>query len=296
MKLSPIYELSADDRALYQTLWPEVVEAFDKKAWRPPLDDHEVMANIGDLPHKFTDKLAVLRMIDPETCGAFDPLEVQSDVTRFEHGVVVKPRYNAGGLGRYVYWLKPGKTPPYGEHVEMMWQAYWKGMHISVDMILINGEIEFAVWAQGLPHPVNTGRFLAWSVYRHGEAPFHEPWLWDLIQDRVCHRLGLRGYNGMLNVELILPVAGAPRADVVEVHFRPSIEFGPAYGPEFRRLALRAAMEGERPSELHLEFNPITGGSVLPVPWERPEIVVSRHQLDDSPGSWRHGLEYEFPA
>ena len=248
-----------------RAVWPEAVERIDAGLPIPPMDDEDVAAHLGDLPDWFMDKYEVLVRVSPEG--------LVSKHARPGHGVV-KPRFNPSGLGMGARFVRGVADVPEG----YFWQRRFYGRHLSYDFAILRGTPQWGVVAEGFPmSDRHFGQFAAWCVAAR------------TIQDLsnvtpLLLNLGYPDYSGVLNVETIHPGDGFY---IVEIHFRPSIEFGPLYGARLRRELLLAAL-----GEASAPASPI-GGVHLPCPREpRPgRMVVQDEQPADGP-TWRKAVIY----
>ena len=236
-----------------------------------------MQTHLGDLPKWVLDKYEVLRRVDFHDSGLL-PIPRQSPcLTR----VVVKPRFSRNGLAHKVFQC----SIPHGE-VDIdaastdnyVWQRFYAGRHLSVDVVYLKGTYQWSIWSEGFPDPLHFGQFLGWVVY----PEFKNEWIINDVE-LITTQLGLHTYSGIINIELILD--RYDRTHPIEVHFRPSLELGPLYGPE-ARLALMKAGLGEITTRPY-----VVGGTMVVT--KPNDQVIPVNELDEH-HTWRHSLTYSI--
>ena len=265
------------ERKYLETIWPEVLERDEKADGWPALDDYDVEYLYREDWPEACSKTALLTSLG-ETCGAIGERgEYKGVPPPSDDHFVVKPDWNAEGLGAGARLVSPWHNRQLlpGE----MWQEAHRGSHHSVDCVLCDGEILWLVAAEGLPS-VHFGQFVAWRV---------DPW-WrfdqktmESIVKAVAGSSILGDFTGVVNLEFILPRDGTPR--YVDVHLRPSTEFGPLYGEPARRALIEAGV-GE-PSEVR----PVVRGGYLHV-FARDAALMTMRTEGVGEVSWRDALAY----
>lgn len=269
MKIGRVENPSAKDRRILSILWPEALKMLAAEGGFPPLDDPDMVEHRGDLPAWIGDKFEILRRIMPGNVGL--------DACPFDRAVVSKPCRNPGGLatGAKLHRFGSGPVAP-GD----MWQTYWEGQHWSADIVVWEGMPRGCVVAQGLPSH-EFGQFAAWRIW---ETP---PRINIPLTENELDHLGMGNYCGVVNVEFIVPFDAPTWGCIVELHFRPSMCFGPVYGAQLRRALLRAHKGEEFDGAL-----PQPGGGIaVPVPRKRPHATVTDRMLCQQT-SWRAGVEF----
>lgn len=212
-------------------LWP----AWKSRATLPPLDDRtvEVAVRQRRLPKWVTHGVGTVRRFGGEAWMPDDRIPNCPD------GYMVKPIWNPGGLGidaRHVSVL-----PDPAEIPGMMVQPFYSGTHASTDVAIRDGVVRWGIEAVGQP-TAQPGLFRRWSITDDGITAVKVP-------------LELHDFTGCLNVETI-------DDNVIEVHFRPSLELFPLYGDD----AIEALLTGaEKP--------PVVKGGDLVVATDETQVV-----------------------
>ena len=268
------------ERRYLKTVWPEVLERDPERCGWPALDDYDVEYLYAEDWPEVCSKTALLASLG-EPCGKHQggkPHPPPPEGTAF----VAKPDWNREGLASGARLVSPW-TPRYEHPVRPgeMWQEFHQGSHHSVDCALRDGEIMWLVAAEGLP-AVRFGQFLAWRV---------DPW-WrfdqktmESIVKAVAGSSILGDFTGVVNLEFILPWTGDGKPRYVDVHLRPSTEFGPLYGAAARR-ALTFAGTG------HVsEVRPVVQGGSVHVS-ARDDSPLGVRADDVGEVSWREAVTY----
>ena len=108
--------------------------------------------------------------------------------------VFAKPIINLYGMGHHSYKLSCELDYYKIKYIPgLFWAEFLEGNHISLDVILLNGEIKF--WVAYLGHPgKTTGEFDYWETLPNYKLPDNiEKWIQDNIKD----------YTGCVNLETI---------------------------------------------------------------------------------------------
>ena len=265
------------ERDVFQKLWP----GFDDYLVRhngllPPLDDYEIDAEIacGFLPSWMADKFWTINRAGG--CAHVERMPLRAKVggemvsVTKDRKVVMKPRRNPHGLSLGVRV----DTVLYGEEVavENGWlaQPLYEGEHVSADIAYVDGMAAWGVASLGIP--AGFGEFTAW----------HCPWrVHPMFVPKM--RWLIPKFTGVLNVETI-------GGKLIEVHFRPSLEFFRLYGPKLSEAIVEAAA-----GRVCDDMPAPTGGVMLVQGKDRPKlheafIDVEKDLHED--GSWRQALVY----
>tara|TARA_R110002110_G_scaffold271566_3_gene487001 strand:- start:25184 stop:26122 length:939 start_codon:yes stop_codon:yes gene_type:complete len=131
--------------------------------------------------------------------------------------VFSKPIYNLKSLGFNTRLLQ--NQADYHEYYEpgCMWSTFYKGEHISTDVSVINGEIQWCCHTIG--YPLQDGTFDYWEIQKSGNKRV-KSYLQDFIHQH------LSGYTGMLNAETI-------DCKIIEIHLRSTSQWPDLYGNHF---------------------------------------------------------------
>lgn len=253
------------DLNVLTALWPEW-ESFGPL---PPLDDWTVECAVraGLAPAWILDRSVVINKLGgtahaPSSVLSADWLPV-----------VVKPRWNPNGLATGVEFVERQQKPQDWKRIlkrSEIAQPVYAGYHTSTDFAVYEGTVLWGIAATGFPAPGRRGQFTGWEVHRGravfgGGAPF---------ETRVAENLP--DYSGVLNVETI-------DGNIIEAHFRPSIEFFPLYGDDATTELMRAAIG------YPTDFPKVRGGLLQVIP-RSARVVDCRSDLGE--WSWRRSLAY----
>lgn len=249
-------------RETLRLLWPEALQMNP----RPPLDDYEVETHLGGVPPWMLDK--------PRTLAAMGEEDRVGTGQVPNTLCVVRPRWNAEGLARGVRKGVEGETLPGA----LFWQRYYAGRHWSVDVAMRDGATLWALATEGFPLQGRLGQFAAWST----EQGMMNGSCTHAAAMSFVRMLGLDGFSGVLNIELIDDIIFGYCP--IEVHLRPSIEFGRLYGAEAREAVLAAAA-GAAPATAPW----VTGGTMI-VDGRDTGDAIDVGSLDED--SWRLRLRY----
>ena len=254
----PIHDLPYEELQRVYLLWPEIYNGTGSTF--PPMTDDQVARYLGTVPPIWLDKYEALQCLKQgERIGIGPPSS--------QH-VILKPRQSKNGLGVGVVkasQISESRAIELLVNHQYMWQDEYIGPTLSVDVAMYEGEPQWMIWAEGIPNYTDPlpGRFLAWGVYPYlppcigvcwKTFNVHpEAWLLTILGNGA-----FPDYTGILNIEGVLHQF--KQFYPIEVHFRPSLEFGPLYGPEARRHLLLAALGvySGRPT--------VAGGSMVVVP------------------------------
>ncbi len=131
--------------------------------------------------------------------------------------VFSKPIFNFGGLGAGSRIL--ATSAEYRQHSTPghMWMPLMAGPHISTDMAVIDGRVEWIRHATG--RPIGDGMFDYWTVHAARLAGLD-----DQLRAWVADKLP--GYTGMLNVETI-------GGTIIDAHLRFADQWPDLYGAEW---------------------------------------------------------------
>lgn len=240
-------------RIALDLLWPR----WPRYKAVPPLDDIDLRDFVrdGELPAWCIDRLQTIRAFGG---NAWAPGEV--------HGrLVAKPRFS-NGLGEGVRRADIASNETVAERE--IAQPYYSGTHRSTDWAVWNGRVVWGIESEGVPVPGRLARFAMWCTPPE-PAPRPGPKFYQAVFEAIP------AFTGVVNVETIGP-------DVVEVHFRPSIELFRCYGPDAVD-ALMATARGER-----VDAPDVTGGAVIVTP--RDSLRVQPREWGEF--SWRRDLHY----
>lgn len=248
IKHIPYVEPNLDELKVY---WPEGVTG--QGALTPqgrsyyPLNDYQVEELVwaGKLPPWVIDGVETVTKFGGEAWGkSFGGNYPKSEWKSY--GYVIKPRWNPEGLGRGVRFFDGSEEqrPPLTDHD--MIQHRYIGAHDSIDVVIRDGEISWGIRVNGEePEPSTPGIFKKWTIM--GLA--HKNWIskWIKIPEELSE------FTGVLNFELI-------GGNLIEVHFRPSLEFFPMYGSTVIMNLMNCF--GEPPEkfaakEMHVVYDPV---------------------------------------
>ena len=146
-------------------------------------------------------------------------------------------------------------------------QPRYTGRHYSIDWAICNGSVLWGIESIGTP--TQLAQFAMWCTPTTNTSPRPSKWL----QLHIAR--ALPNFTGIVNVETIGP-------NVVEVHFRPSVEFFRLYGRE-AVTALMQVARGER-----CPVPEVAGGVVVVTPKGAKRVRPNLWGED----SWRSGLHY----
>ena len=277
--------LHPHDQDYLTAVWPEAAIRLRHGASIPPMQDDLILDRLGNLPDWILDKYEVLnRLRNHPNSGLV--LDSSAASHRIPKDGVIKPRYNAAGLARGLELYRAGDGIP----KPCLWQERFDGQHFSADFV-VNGadDMEMCAVAEGIPLPHDGGRlgqFAAWRVHPGG---FNILVLdlsrkLTLAAGQALRDLDLPEYRGFLNLEAVWD---GVQFWIVELHFRPSLEFGPLYGRDLRSWMLEFWEWVKRP------MPPAVGGVCIPQPksWSGFEV---RDPVDDE--SWRDRVVYHCGA
>ena len=128
--------------------------------------------------------------------------------------VFSKPIYNMRGMGAGSGVLRTLKEYKNRQRPGHMWMQMLQGEHVSTDVAVVEGEVQWQRHAVG--EPLEGGMFDHWTVLA-ASKPRIESYLANWVQTHMP------GYTGMLNFETIDAV-------IIEVHMRFADQWPDLYG------------------------------------------------------------------
>lgn len=242
--------------------WPDWREVADQLGGLPPLDDEDIRSLVmyrerPQVPPWLDDREASITKFGGVALAG--PVADASDLDE-GWGVIAKPRFaSASGLGAGFRLLRGLRRVT---HLEIA-QPFYAGDHISTDWAIFNGRQVLHVQSEGYPSGTS-GRFSHWDVGVSKAAPSL-----DLPAE-------LSSFSGCINTEHI-------GGDLIEVHFRPSLEFFPLYGSEVIRCLLDPAYAARTPAPS------IRRGTMVVIPRQGAREVRAESLSEHS---WRERLVY----
>ena len=274
------YVSGVDEQAELDIQWPQWRKFVEETGCLPPLDDRtvETAVRMNLAPKWIIDGVETVRRFGGEAWG------VEDDLEELPFGsIVVKPRWNAYGLahGARIWEWNSASDEGTGPHPVLnsdeMCQSKYTGCHLSIDFALRSGLVLWGIQATGFPTLGRFGRFCQWTVEAGAPSVFNGA-VWPRhFTDAM--EIALPRYTGVVNAELI-------EGKVIEVHFRPSLEFFPLYG----EVAVRALMEAACGSA-SIGPPPVSGG-VMQVIARGTRRVKVRREFGE--WSWRRSLIYNL--
>jgi hypothetical protein len=140
------------------------------------------------------------------------PMPIKPD--KDDYPVILKPIMNLNGMGLEI--CKINNEDEFDSKINStnFWSIFFEGDHISFDLILLDGNIEFYCSFMAEKDLKNLGSFLYWESFDSSEKKLPEN-----IKKFVDKYFGQKKYTGFLNIESIFDKK-TNEWKIIEMHLR----------------------------------------------------------------------------